>query len=97
MFRAVICRGTRPVHARAIACAMALVIIFAVAPTSAAPADIFSIGVLRVREGIGRALAVREAKQYWQRLLSWFRSEHDRHAKDGLAVALGVLARRTFR
>jgi hypothetical protein len=46
----------------------------------------------RVREGIARALAVREAKQYWQRLLNWFRSEHDRHAKDGLAVALGVLA-----
>lgn len=35
--------GTRPVHARAIACAMALVTIFAVAPTSAAPSDIFSI------------------------------------------------------
>lgn len=45
-----------------------------------------------VREGIARALAVREAKSYWSILEMLYRGESEARPKDGLAVALAVIA-----
>ena len=47
----------------------------------------------RVREGIARALAVRDAKFGWRRLVRLYRAEEARtDAKSGLAVALAASA-----
>lgn len=47
----------------------------------------------RVREGIARALAVRDAKFGWERLIRLYRDEPTAsEAKDGLAVALAAVA-----
>jgi hypothetical protein len=45
-----------------------------------------------VREGIARALAVREAKFGWAVLTRLYQDEQDKRAKDGLAVALAAVA-----
>jgi hypothetical protein len=41
-----------------------------------------------VREGIARALAVKEAAPYWQLLADCFASEREPRAREGLAVAV---------
>ncbi|MBK8010186.1 MAG: hypothetical protein IPK13_02490 [Deltaproteobacteria bacterium] len=46
----------------------------------------------RVREGIARALAVPESKFAWDVLTRLYRNEGERDAKDGLAVAISVVA-----
>lgn len=46
----------------------------------------------RVREGIARALAVSQAKFAWDVLTRLYRDEDERDAKDGLAVAISVVA-----
>lgn len=46
----------------------------------------------KVREGIARALAVRDAKFGWDVLMRLYREESDPSAKDGLAVALAATA-----
>lgn len=45
-----------------------------------------------VREGIARALAVREASCGWELLTRLYRDEHEVRAKDGLAVAIAAAA-----
>lgn len=45
-----------------------------------------------VREGIARALAVREARFGWDVLTQLYRNERDVRAKDGLAVAIAAAA-----
>jgi len=45
-----------------------------------------------VREGIARALAVREASCGWDVLTRLYREEHEVRAKDGLAVAIAAAA-----
>jgi hypothetical protein len=45
-----------------------------------------------IRDGIARALAVKDAKPGWSILLRKFRDEHELRAKDGLAAALSVIA-----
>lgn len=45
-----------------------------------------------VREGIARALAVREASCGWDVLTRLYRDEHQVRAKDGLAVAIAAAA-----
>jgi hypothetical protein len=45
-----------------------------------------------VREGIARALAVREASCGWEVLTRLYRDEHEVRAKDGLAVAIAAAA-----
>jgi HEAT repeat protein len=45
-----------------------------------------------VREGIARALAVPEAKFGWDVLMRLYRDEHEKRAKDGLAVAIAAVA-----
>jgi hypothetical protein len=45
-----------------------------------------------VREGIARALAVRDAKFAWPVLVRLFREEQEERVKDGLAVALAAAA-----
>lgn len=45
-----------------------------------------------VREGIARALAVREASCGWDLLTQLYRDEHEIRAKDGLAVAIAAAA-----
>jgi len=45
-----------------------------------------------VREGIARALAVREAKFAWPKLMRLYQEETHPRAKDGLAVALAAIA-----
>ena len=45
-----------------------------------------------VREGIARALAVREAKFAWDRLKQLYQNEREARPKDGLAVALAAIA-----
>lgn len=45
-----------------------------------------------VREGIARALAVREAKFGWGVLVRLYRDEQDKRAKDGLATAIAAAA-----
>jgi hypothetical protein len=46
----------------------------------------------RVREGIARALAVPQSKFAWDVLTRLYRDEGERDAKDGLAVAISVVA-----
>lgn len=48
----------------------------------------------RILEGIARALAVREAKFAWEVLTRLYRDATERDAKDGLAVAISVVADR---
>ena len=43
-----------------------------------------------VREGIARALAVREASRGWEVLIRLYREEHEVRSKDGLAVAIAA-------
>jgi hypothetical protein len=45
-----------------------------------------------VREGIARALAVREASCGWEVLTRLYQDEHEVRAKDGLAVAIAAAA-----
>ena len=45
-----------------------------------------------VREGIGRALAVREAKFAWEALTRMYQDESEVRAKRGMAVALSAIA-----
>ena len=45
-----------------------------------------------IREGIARALAVKEAKFAWPKLIFLYQKETDPKAKDGLAVALAAIA-----
>jgi hypothetical protein len=45
-----------------------------------------------VREGIARALAVREASCGWEVLTRLYRNEHEIRVKDGLAVAIAAAA-----
>lgn len=45
-----------------------------------------------VREGIARALAVRDASCGWEVLTRLYRDEHEVRAKDGLAVAIAAAA-----
>lgn len=45
-----------------------------------------------VREGIARALAVRDASCGWEVLTRLYRDEHQVRAKDGLAVAIAAAA-----
>jgi hypothetical protein len=45
-----------------------------------------------VREGIARALAVREAKVGWRVLLNEYGNETEKGPKDGLAVAIAAAA-----
>lgn len=45
-----------------------------------------------VRDGIARALAVREARFAWGRLVHLFRREKNGQVKDGLAVAISAMA-----
>jgi len=45
-----------------------------------------------VREGIARALGVREAKFGWQVLIQLYQIEREARAKDGLAAALAAIA-----
>ena len=46
----------------------------------------------RVREGIARALAVPQSKFAWNVLTRLYRDEGERDVKDGLAVAISVVA-----
>lgn len=46
----------------------------------------------RVKEGIARALAVRDARFGWEQLKTLYRGEQDDEARDGLAVALAAIA-----
>lgn len=46
----------------------------------------------RVREGIARALAVPQSKFAWNVLTRLYRDEGEKDAKDGLAVAISVVA-----
>jgi len=46
----------------------------------------------RIREGIARSLAVREARSSWDTLKRWYLRETDEGAKDGLACALCAIA-----
>jgi hypothetical protein len=46
----------------------------------------------RVRAGIARALAVREARSAWPLLVKLYRQERGDWSRDGLAVALGNIA-----
>jgi len=45
-----------------------------------------------IREGIARALAIKEAKFAWPKLMHLYQKEDDPRAKDGLAVALAAIA-----
>ena len=45
-----------------------------------------------IRDGIARALAVREAKFAWSTLAGLYRTEEGRRTKDGLAVAIANIA-----
>jgi hypothetical protein len=45
-----------------------------------------------IREGIARALTVREARPYWSRLRDLYQNETERRVKDALAVALSGIA-----
>ncbi|HET6585411.1 MAG TPA: hypothetical protein VFG69_18260 [Nannocystaceae bacterium] len=45
-----------------------------------------------VREGIARALAVRDAKFAWDALTRLYREEQEERVKDGLAVAIAAVA-----
>lgn len=45
-----------------------------------------------IREGIARAMAMREARFAWDDLVSFYRSEEPGRAKDGLAVAIAAAA-----
>jgi HEAT repeat protein len=46
----------------------------------------------RVREGIARALAVRQARSVWDELLRLYRAEGSGRTKEGLAVAIAAAA-----
>lgn len=45
-----------------------------------------------IRDGIARAMAIPDAKFAWSDLVKLYRHEHERRAKDGLAVAISHIA-----
>lgn len=47
----------------------------------------------RVLELLGRALAVKSARAYWDRLLAFYRIAYGRGAREGVAVAIAACAR----
>lgn len=49
-----------------------------------------------IREGIARALGVRDAKPHWSTLAKLFHAESDPRVRDGIAAALSAIADRSL-